>query len=131
MTWTMQTKLKAIIAGQDKEETKLAATVLNYEFERLTKQKCAYCDGYGHSANDCPTDVKVAQMRGGVDEQNKVLQRIRKECRVAAGMKNVKVFSRLSADPRKMTLGKRKRPASTEIISVDNGYAKVPMKKRS
>ena len=63
-------------------------------------------------------------MRGGVEEQNKILQRVRKECRVAAGMKNVKGFSRLTADPTKIRLGKRLNPDSYEVMSADNGFGK-------
>ena len=124
MAWTLQTKLTGIVGGIYPQTLKDAASVLNFEFERLKKQKCAYCNGFGHSGNDCPTDRKVAQMRGGVEEQNKILQRVRKECRVAAGMKNVKGFSRLTADPTKIRLGKRLNPDSYEVMSADNGFGK-------
>ena len=47
-------------------------------------------------------------MRGGVREQNKVLQQIRKAARAEANMKDVTGFSLLSAKPPKLT-GKRSR----------------------
>ena len=103
----MQTKLNAIATGNDGAHIKGAAIVLGYEFARLIKQKCPYCDGFGHSGNDCPTDAKIAHLRGGVLEANRVLVQIRKECRDAAGMANVTGFSLLSANPTKRTLGKR------------------------
>ena len=58
---------------------------------------CPYCNGWGHSGNDCPTDAKIAHLRGGVREQNKLLQVIRKQLRDESGMSNVTGFSLLSA----------------------------------
>ena len=58
-------------------------------------------------------------MRGGVAEQNKVLQHLRKECRVAANMAGVKGLSLLSADPNMTRLGKRKRQGNNETMSAD------------
>ena len=101
---------------------KAAAIVLNFEFERLGKQKCGYCDGWGHSGNDCPTDRKISQLRGGVAEQNKVLQKLRKDCRVAAGMKNKTGFSLLSAETGKALSKKRKRSTMDETMNIANGY---------
>ena len=103
----MQSKLTGVATGRHLPRFKGAAVVLGYEFARLIKQKCPYCDGYGHSGNDCPTDAKIAHLRGGVLEANRVLVQIRKECRDAAGMANVTGFSLLSANPTKRTLGKR------------------------
>ena len=78
MPWNFLTKLTEIINKNPGNETGAAAKVLKFEFDRLNKQKCAYCDGFGHSGNDCPTDFKVSQLRGGVQEQTKVIQMIRK-----------------------------------------------------
>ena len=78
MPWTMQTRLTAIAGAVDNSPLKNAAIVLGYEFARLVKQRCAYCDGYGHSGNDCPTDSKIAQLRGGILEANQAIQLIRK-----------------------------------------------------
>ena len=82
---------------------------MNLEFERLAKQKCGYCDGFGHSGNDCPTDRKISQLRGGVAEQNKLLQQLRSSSRVAAGMKDVQGFSLLSVATGQALSKKRKR----------------------
>ena len=97
----MPWKFYKYIAQQKTEETKTQkygpATALDPEFERLNKQVCPYCDGYGHSGNDCPTDAKIKHMRGGVREQNKLLQAIRKTLRRETGMGSVTGFSLLSA----------------------------------
>jgi hypothetical protein len=122
--WTMNTKLTEQANNGATAAIKLAATVLGYEFQRLAKQKCAYCDGIGHSGNDCPTDRKVSQMRGGIKEQNTILQLIRKQCRVDAGMGNVKGFSLISADPNKTRLGKRIRSGSFDTQSADNVHSR-------
>ena len=95
------------------------------EFERLAKQRCAYCSGWGHSGNDCPTDAKITHMRGGVREQNTFIQKCRKEARLNANMKNVTGFSLLSANT--MNVGrKRKRPNFfSDVQSMnDSLYAK-------
>ncbi len=98
--------------------------MLNQEFLRLKKQKCGYCDGFGHAGKDCPTDHKIANLRGGVAEQNKVLQLLRNECRVAAGMAGVKGLSLLSADPNLIRLGKRKRQDQNETMSADGASSR-------
>ena len=119
----MQTKLNAIATGNESVKIKTAATVLSYEFDRLKKQKCAYCDGYGHSGNDCPTDHKISQLRGGVLEANRVIQAIRKSCRKDAGMANVNGFSLLSADPNRTNLGKRARRDFSDTRSEPNSHS--------
>ena len=123
MAWTMQTQLATYMGRDAGDPLKLAATVLNYEFDRLVKQRCPYCNGFGHSGNDCPTDRKVKQLRGGVKEQNEVLQYVRKRCRVAAGMGKVKNFSLLSARGTGKTLGKRKRREVTKIMESGNEFS--------
>ena len=101
-----------------------AAYVLTFEFDRLKKQRCGYCDGWGHSGNDCPTDKKIDQLRGGVKEQDEVLTQIRKEGRKAAGMAGVTGFSLLSADPKK-TRPKRKRVFSDDgLLGEDRPFGK-------
>ena len=69
----MLTKITNAKADGGSLEYKNAATVLEVEFKRLAKQICPYCDGYGHSGNDCPTDSKIAVLRGGVLEQTRVI----------------------------------------------------------
>ena len=64
----MFTRLTEVETGAPDPKWKTSATVLKLEFARLYKQKCGYCDGFGHSGNDCPTDHKIAQLRGGVLE---------------------------------------------------------------
>ena len=107
--WTMQQKLTEISLNDKNEAIRVAASVLSVEFTRLAKQKCGYCDGFGHSGNDCPTDRKISHLRGGVAEQNKIVQQVRKASRIAANMKDVQGFSLLSAETGKAISKKRKR----------------------
>ena len=120
--WKLLTKISAAKTAGDNQALKNAATTLEVEFLRLGKQICAYCDGYGHSGNDCPTDRKIAILRGGVLEQNKVIQAARKTCRVEAGMAAVTGFSLLSSNPNTILLGKRGAVANDETMSADNGF---------
>ena len=63
---------------QDKvPESKAVKRCLAIEMRRLRKQRCGYCDGYGHSGNDCPTDYKLRQLRIGVREQVVLVQELR------------------------------------------------------
>ena len=80
---------------------------MQLEIDRLNKQKCGYCSGWGHSGNDCPTDKKLLHLRLGVREQATIITQMRKECRADAGMKNVRGFSRLPAKPKKA--GRKRR----------------------
>ena len=57
---------------EEKEPNKFACDIWP-EVERLSKQRCPYCSGFGHSGKDCPTDAKLSSLRGGVREQNKVI----------------------------------------------------------
>ena len=97
MAWSFYTKLKNEEKHGASETVKELAKVLSLEIARLAKQKCAYCDGFGHSGNDCPTDRKLDQLRGGVREQTLLIQLIRKACRKDAGMADKTGFSLLSA----------------------------------
>ena len=69
MSWTFKNKLKEIVDGNDWDHSSDVASNLMLEIERISKQRCAYCDGFGHAGNDCPTDYKLAQLRVGVREQ--------------------------------------------------------------
>ena len=68
--WQMKARLTALGDRSQDATIKAAAQSLLVEFTRLNKQLCPYCDGWGHSGNDCPTDKKISQLRGGVREQN-------------------------------------------------------------
>ena len=100
MNWTFLQELNKFISEPNVQVMQTAGQILRLEVCRLAKQKCAYCDGYGHAGNDCPTDFKLTQLRAGVREQAKLVQELRAECRVAAGMANVTGFSLLPAKPR-------------------------------
>ena len=84
---------------------------------------CPYCDGYGHSGNDCPTDAKIAHLRGGVREQNQLLMKLRKELRDASNMKEVTGFSLLSASKPTIGVKRTHRERFNDAASVDNGFA--------
>ena len=119
----MQAKIKDIVENGMDDNEKLAAKTLLPEFDKLLKQVCPYCDGFGHAGKDCPTDFKISQLRGGVHEQNKVLQLIRNLSRVAANMKGVSGFSLISSDPGKTLLGRRKRTLRLVSKNAANGHS--------
>ena len=68
------------------------------EFKRLNIQKCSYCSGFGHSANDCPTDAKLRQLRVGTAEQTEFMKSVRAEAKLQCPMKDAKGFSKLTAN---------------------------------
>ena len=95
------------------------------EFKRLKIQKCPYCDGWGHSGNDCPTDAKIKHLRGGVREQNRFLQLCRKKLRKESGMADKTGFSLLSAAPMRGSGKRTRKELIDDTISLnDTLYAK-------
>ena len=96
--WGMLKDLKTM-ATVDK--TAVAAKALLPEFNRLKLQNCGFCDGWGHAGDDCPTDIKLSMLRGGVKEQSEIITQLRKEGRKRAGMGGKQGFSLLSATGRK------------------------------
>ena len=108
--WTWYKLLIKVAGDEDAMNSPAPATSLKTEFERLAKQLCPYCSGYGHAGKDCPTDAKLSHLRGGVREQNALLQRLRNECRTNAQLANVSGFSLLRArrDPKRLAKDKKK-----------------------
>jgi hypothetical protein len=51
------------------------------EIRRLGNQRCAYCDGFGHTVDECPTDLKLRQLRMGVREQAQMVLGLRRNAR--------------------------------------------------
>ena len=96
MTWNLFTLLEAKKKEEEEAKKPGPAHGVYREFERLNHQVCPYCSGYGHAGKDCPTDSKLTHLRGGVREQNVILQALRAECRREANMKAVESFSLLS-----------------------------------
>ena len=91
-----------------------AATSILHEMEALNKQRCPYCSGWGHSGNDCPTDMKLAGLRRyGTSAMKKVLRDARKHCRVVVAPTEVIQYSQLSP-----TLLKKR-------VKTNNGYDKM------
>ena len=91
--WTLY---QALMDHTNKVNASVAAQTLAKEFTRLAKQECAYCNGFGHSANDCPTDLKLQQLRVGVQEQTQYVLKLRKLARAKVKMSEVTGFSLLS-----------------------------------
>ena len=94
--WTLY---QALMDHTNKVNASVAGQTLLLEFQRLAKQECAYCNGFGHSANDCPTDLKLQHLRVGVQEQTQYLNELRKLARTKVKMGDVKGFSLLSGQP--------------------------------
>ena len=84
--WRIREYVKLISADRDKAKREAAETIL-LDLNKLKKQRCPYCQGYGHSGKDCPTDRKLAPLRNGTAEMKQVLMAVRKECRTEANMK--------------------------------------------
>ena len=59
MPWKFKTKLDKLISETNDAKKKGVMTTLQLEIDRIAIQVCAYCDGNGHSGNDCPTDYKL------------------------------------------------------------------------
>ena len=91
--WTIG---EALLGYLTENPSDVAAQTLAKEFTRLAKQECAYCNGFGHSANDCPTDLKLQQLRVGVQEQTQYVLKLRKLARAKVKMSEVTGFSLLS-----------------------------------
>ena len=124
----MLTQLQKYVDTGANDEIKNTAKVLMLEFNRLNIQKCPYCDGHGHSGNDCPTDHKLTALRMGTKEQKQTLQAIRKTCRAEAGMASKSGFSQLSTSNKFMVSKKRKRPDWQESGGIDNGFSRKKLK---
>ena len=100
MTWHLYKLISDQAAKEKPEQVSRPCTALLSELNLLNKQKCAYCSGFGHSADVCPTDAKLAHLRTGVAAQAKLVQEVRKAARKNAGMTGVKGFSRLKPIPK-------------------------------
>ena len=127
MPWKFYSHITQYAAHEKHKQKAGAACALAGEFGRLDKQVCPYCDGYGHSGNDCPTDAKISHLRRGVREQNELLQDIRKTLRAGSGMGQMTGFSLLSAQ-RPPKCRKRTRSELTSDAASINEimYAKRP-----
>ena len=58
--------IKERAAKEAADQVSRPCTALLSELDLLNEQRCAYCSGYGHSPNDCPTDKKLAHLRTGI-----------------------------------------------------------------
>ena len=68
--WTLHTFATEKVAEVKNKNDPCPARTIMPELDLLLKQVCPYCSGFGHSGAACPTDKKLAQLRGGVREQN-------------------------------------------------------------
>ena len=67
--WTLYKTLKAIVSanlGDAVNGRDLHGSVLLSEIAALGKIQCEECDGFGHSANKCPTYDKIQAVTKGV-----------------------------------------------------------------
>ena len=94
--WRFHEELKKVAEQAESTRIKRAAKMLLIEFDRLSIQECAYCNGFGHSREDCPTDKKLAAIRLGWEECTKVLNASRNERVEAVGMKDKSGYSWVS-----------------------------------
>ena len=69
------------------------------EFDRLAKQRCWACSGYGHAPKDCPTAVKIATLRVGVREQAKLIDMLKLATKKKISRVPVSQLSLLKARP--------------------------------
>ena len=100
MTWELYAALEAFI--KENSENK-AGPVLQLEFDRFAIQRCLWCSGYGHSAEDCITGMKMKQLGSGVQEQVAMVRTLREEARKKLPMADQTKFSRLSGNPHKLS----------------------------
>ncbi len=128
MSWAFYTKLLAVAGTSEDEKKRTTAKVLSYEFERLNKQKCAYCSGFGHSGDDCPTDAKISLLRGGILEATCIISEIRKQLREDANMAGVTGFSLLSAEEGRLRSKKRGRVEMSGYQTEPNNFSRKRFK---
>ena len=78
MAWNFKTKLDAWVTANPNSASGIT---LQLEIDRLNKQRCPSCSGFGHAFKDCPTDYKLLQLRHGVREQAKLVTDLRDAAR--------------------------------------------------
>ena len=78
MTWFIHDYVSNMIPLDDAVERDVHVVAVFEELERLNKQRCGYCDGFGHSGKDCPTDAKLSHLTGGIAAQSRIIARARK-----------------------------------------------------
>ena len=107
VTWNIKAFIEKDIENNRRERRTGYSLALLPEIERLNKQRCPYCSGWGHSGRDCPTDAKLRHLRGGVREQNAALMQARAAARKEYNMGQVTGFSLLS--PKRGILDQKKK----------------------
>ena len=79
MTWFIHDHLKEMVPIDEKAVKEPHLMAIYEEVERLNKQRCAYCSGFGHSPKDCPTDFKLSHLMGGIAAQSRIMAKARRE----------------------------------------------------
>ena len=100
MEWHFKDELKKFSDGEEGEK-KTVAKGLMVEVSLLEKQRCAFCSGWGHAGNNCPTDFKLKQLRLSGGTASSIILDCRKKCRTLLPMKAITGFSQLRATPSK------------------------------
>ena len=96
-SWPIKTCVDKLAAAQQPSPEKNAAGVLKLEVDRLAKQLCCFCNGWGHSGHDCPTNRKVGWLCAGQSVATRIVVEARKESRKKHPMAGTTGFSSLSA----------------------------------
>ena len=99
MPWTFATLLQEHI---DQHPEDLAALTLKLEVDRLGKQECAYCDGFGHSKEDCATNKKLTWLRASVKDQADYVNAVRRKLVAEKPQGEKEGFSKLTGDRSKL-----------------------------
>ena len=118
MTWSIHdiAKAKAEAAGAGD-----AGKTIMLELNRLNNHHCLWCSGWGHGARDCPTKVKLDQLRLGVREQAKVLDSVKKATRVKIPAVSVATCSLLTVKKKSMLKKRLRSQVDFEDAKTDIG----------
>ena len=101
-----------------------AKAALKVELHLLLSQKCAYCSGFGHSGNDCPTDHKLSLLRLSTSANRVLITTARKEARLHAGMATVTRYSLLSASAGRLLRKRKWKDSALYSSDSSNGFGK-------
>ena len=97
MKWYLGNYISTKREEEERGQTKYVWGALWSEVSTLAKQRCAYCSGYGHSGNNCPTDAKLSILRSSYRGYRKLLTEARKAARKKYPMAATTHFSSLSS----------------------------------
>ena len=108
--------LSKLINGDTSGIPKIAAGALYYQITLLGAQRCTACSGFGHKADDCPTDGKLSWLRHNDDQISLWLTQAKKAASGHYEPSRPKTYTKLA--PIHASLGKR--VATTRYVPVSN-----------